>query len=146
MAEEEKKKLTQKQAAYLHFNKPKEKPMADAVKAEAPRQPTREENRRINDALEEHYEVAKQCYRLNFSDESLAGKLNVPRAWVSDIRDRFFGPNVSASKLEAPAKLREYEAKLKELSDKALGLAQEVEDTLKSLQQYRVGLDYQGVA
>jgi hypothetical protein len=68
---------------------PKEKKFM--ATAEQPRQPTIPERRQIMEELEVHYDVAAERYMAAFSDESIASKLNVPRAWVSDIRTQLFG-------------------------------------------------------
>jgi hypothetical protein len=62
--------------------------------AEAPRQPLPSDNRRILSSLEEHYDADKRRYLKNFSDESVSAKLNVPRAWITAVREQFdFGPD-----------------------------------------------------
>lgn len=56
-------------------------------------QASREENRRIRAALDEHYDETKQSYRGALRDVTLATTLNVPEAWVADIRESLFGPD-----------------------------------------------------
>lgn len=80
---------------------PEEPPMA----AEPPRHPTQADNRRILDCLIEHYDEEAQRYRKAFSDEALAQKLAVPRLWVSDVRERFYGPDVNEAMAERDAKV-----------------------------------------
>jgi hypothetical protein len=93
----------------------------------APRQATREDNRRILDALDQHYDVDRQCYRASFTDEAVASQLDVPRAWVSVIRDQAFGPNVSEADQVLPGQLRDMVAELTATRDRLLGLAEEAE-------------------
>jgi hypothetical protein len=61
--------------------------------AAPPRQPTREDRRRIMEALDVEYLFDKACYAKSGSDKALAERLGVPRAWVSEERDRAYGPD-----------------------------------------------------
>lgn len=65
-----------------------------------PRKPTRDENRRIMDTLEECYDAEKQRYKASFSDNALAARLDVPRAWVSVVREQFYGPETNEAEIE----------------------------------------------
>lgn len=67
----------------------------EPLKAEPPRQPTPADNRRIHDAVDAAYDDKAGCYTKNHSDDLIAKALNVPRAWVSKIREDFFGPDLS---------------------------------------------------
>jgi hypothetical protein len=58
---------------------------------DAPRSPTRDERALIHDALTTGYDSVDQRYLKDGSDKALAAKLDVPRAWVTDIRVAFFG-------------------------------------------------------
>lgn len=68
-------------------------PVPEALKADTPRTPTREDNRRIRDALDEHYDERAGAYHGSMRDKTLAGKLIVPVAWVAAVREQFFGPD-----------------------------------------------------
>jgi hypothetical protein len=73
--------------------------------AEAPRTPTRDEKRAIMDKLNAVY--AEGAYADAWSDKAVAGALNVPVAWVAEIRAEFFGEaDVSEAEL---AKAREHQ-------------------------------------
>lgn len=63
-----------------------------APAAEAPRQPTWADNRRIRAALDDAYDADAGRYFGELSDEKVAADLNLPRAWVSTIRE-LFGPD-----------------------------------------------------
>jgi hypothetical protein len=69
----------------------REKPMAEIIelKAEPPRQMSREERRIINDKLDEVY--GRDAYKQPWTDARVATDLGIPRAWVEDVRQQFFG-------------------------------------------------------
>ena len=69
----------------------KEKPVNDviAMKAQAPREMGREERRLIMYQLEECY--GKDAYKPGWTDQKIAAHLNVPRAWVEEVRKQCFG-------------------------------------------------------
>lgn len=73
--------------------KPKRKDTAMATTqpaAEAPREMSREDRRIINDKLDTVY--SKDCYKAPWTDVAVAKDLGVPRDWVAQVRDQFFGP------------------------------------------------------
>lgn len=55
------------------------------------RKPTLHDNKRVYDALSEHYDEDKQRYRGAWSDRKVAEHLDVPAAWVKSCREQFFG-------------------------------------------------------
>jgi hypothetical protein len=63
--------------------------------AEPPRQPTREDRRAVRDKLDECYDEGAGRYSGAWTDTSVALALNMPRAWVSSVRDDFFGPEAN---------------------------------------------------
>jgi len=67
-------------------------PPTDIPVAEPPRQPTWADNRRIRQDLDLAYDAEGGRYFNNNTDETVAKRLNVPRAWVSTIRE-LFGPD-----------------------------------------------------
>ncbi|MBP1841995.1 hypothetical protein J2046_000239 [Rhizobium petrolearium] len=69
------------------------KPQADNPRAEKPREMTRDDRRIINDKLDEVY--GKDCYKSPWCDATVAKDLGVPRDWVAQVRDQFFGPEGS---------------------------------------------------
>lgn len=76
-------------------NGAKPPPSADELPlhAEPPPQPTRAQNREIHDFLDKHYDDGAQRWRGDYSDRKAADEKNVPRAWVTKIREEFFGPD-----------------------------------------------------
>ncbi len=69
-----------------------QKAMADTVAtiADKPREMSREDRRIINDKLDEVY--AKDAYKSPWTDAAVAKDLGVPRDWVAQVREQFFGP------------------------------------------------------
>jgi ribosome-binding protein aMBF1 (putative translation factor) len=103
-------------------------------KAEPPREPTVAERRRIVDALDEHYNIDNALYRQSWSDTALAAKLNLPRAWVTDIRTLLFGKadanENSALKLAAVERL---EVRLREVTEEVMTRLVSIETELAKL-------------
>jgi len=109
----------QKRAAFCRINSikprpdnatPKEKPM----KAEQPRQPTQADKTRIRRELMDYYDEALGLYLDDFSDRKLGENLNVPFAWVANIRDAMgLGPdkNEAGGQFNEAIKLAKDEAK-----------------------------------
>jgi len=67
------------------------KAMADATApaADKPREMSRDDRRIINDKLDEVYGVG--AYKSPWTDAAVARDLGVPRDWVAQVRDQFFG-------------------------------------------------------
>ena len=107
----------------------KEKPVP--AEADQPRQPTREQRRKINDALDAHYLPERGCYAKAFSDKALAETLNVPRAWVAEERDRLFGPDVNEAQAAQTGALMALEARAQAAEDMAMKAAAEAEAVKK---------------
>ncbi len=61
------------------------------VKTEPP-VPTRAQKRSIMDLLEDVYDVESECYCQGDTDETVAGVLGLPPAWIEQLREEFFGP------------------------------------------------------
>lgn len=91
------------------------------------RTPTMEDRRRILEELQAAYDPTRKAYVGELSDEKLAAKLSVPRAWVSDIRSSFFGPDTNEAMLRVQGELVAWLAKLKDIEERALGIAGEAE-------------------
>lgn len=59
-----------------------------------PREMGRADRRLIIDEVATHYPTPEKGYQGGLTDELIAAKLNVPRVWVSDIREQFYGPEI----------------------------------------------------
>jgi hypothetical protein len=105
------------------------------------RLPTRDERAMIHDALTTAYDNVDQRYLKDGSDKSLGEKLNVPRAWVTEVRTLFFGDhdrNAESEKhkqhLEASIVIaRAATSRLMELAAEAEGIQLKLEAQLKKL-------------
>lgn len=110
---------------------------AEPPKAEPPREMTREDRRIIMERLDEVY--AKESYKTPWTDAGVAKDLGVPRQWVVDVRDQFFGPEGSNPLFEEfAARLDKVGPdvvsigdKAKSLFDQVYQLRQQVEDITK---------------
>jgi hypothetical protein len=79
-----------------------DKPAKLAVVAEAPpRLPTNEQRLQIRGALDQHFDDAKGRYLDGYSDDKIAAHLNVPRAFVSNIREAAYGPLLGNPEIDA---------------------------------------------
>lgn len=83
------------------FTEAKDTEMQGALKAEAPREMTRDERRIISSKLDEVYKDEKTGYLSPWTDSAVAKDLGVPRAWVSEVREAFFGPDNVNPQLQA---------------------------------------------
>lgn len=153
----------QKQAAFCRIAgvpraatspaKPKEavmsKPVAApalTVVADAPRQPTRTDIGKILDALGDCYLRDKNCYAKDGSDEGLAKRLNMPRAWIAAERERAFGPDACEADAVDGEKLRALEAVLKVRETEATELALALESLRGEVRAALARLAKRGVA
>ncbi|MBB4124321.1 hypothetical protein [Martelella radicis] len=66
---------------------------AQALQAELPPQMGRDDRRIIMEKLDDVY--GDNAYGGSWTDTTVARDLNVPRAWVSEVREAFFGPEGS---------------------------------------------------
>jgi hypothetical protein len=77
-------------------------PVMVAVEA-APRRPSRDERRIIHNKIDENYVSEAVGYAAGWNDKRVASDLGVPQAWVAEIRDENFGPNVDEALVAAMA-------------------------------------------
>jgi hypothetical protein len=95
----------------------------EPVQAEQPRQPTREDRRRIQDELDAIYDIPGQRYRASWKDEAVAAKLAMPRAWIAEERDRAYGPEANEAALEDLRRLKQLEGALQEAIERCYAAA-----------------------
>lgn len=101
------------------MTKPATPPLTVVPSPEPPRQPTIPERRKIMEELEIVYLVSQQRYSGSTTDKSLAERLNVPRAWVTELRESLFGPEANEAQAQRNQQLDEVEVKLNELEASA---------------------------
>ena len=73
----------------------KEKDLSKPIevkKAEPPRELGKEERRIIFAFIDDHYLGESGGYETGWNDEKVASGIGVPRAWVTTVREEFFGP------------------------------------------------------
>jgi hypothetical protein len=70
---------------------PTKEPMTTTSTITPDRQPTRDERASIHDELTKTYDIVGQRYAGQDSDANVAGRLDLPRVWVTDLRTMFFG-------------------------------------------------------
>jgi hypothetical protein len=84
-----------------------------APRVEVPRQPNLVQRRKIAEALDMAYDVDKGRYTKNFSDDSLAKNLSVPRKWVSDVREFMYGVGTeNEGQVETLRKLEDFKTRV----------------------------------
>jgi hypothetical protein len=73
----------------------------EPVKADAPREMSREERRIIFEKLNEVYVSEAIGYAPGYTDAKVSTELGVPRAWVKGLRDEMFGPEGTNEEIRA---------------------------------------------
>lgn len=116
-------------------------PQPETPPMNAARQPTREDNRRILDALDTVYDVDHQRYKGQESDDTVAGKLDVPRAWVATIRDQSFGPDVNEAQTLLPTQLEAAIKELEAIRDRSFALYNDADAKLAEFRQLKTRAD-----
>lgn len=105
-----------------------------ATKAAPPPLPTVSDRRRIRDALDEHYNEEAGCYRQSWSDRALAGKLDVPPKWVTDVREvGGYGPDENEATAVRAAEIEEVKAEFAKLQADLLERFDQLERKLRKL-------------
>jgi len=99
-----------------------------ATTAEPPRTATREDKRRIRDFLDSNYDDNLGRYFKDWTDEKAATKLNLPRAWVSDLREDLYGPDICEAGQARTKEMLELIAVASKLKDDALSIATRAEE------------------
>ena len=86
---------------------------AAPVFRDPPRSSTRADIRRIIDELDACYDLDRQRYTGTNTDASVAARLDVPRAWVTEERERSFGPAENEEALRHNAEIDAMLAEIK---------------------------------
>jgi hypothetical protein len=115
-------------------------PKAKPATVSGARTMTRGDKTAIYELLKEVYLNENSGYSDDWSDQKLAEKLDVPRAWVSTIRDEFFGEELTSENLrervkeahELLAKIRALQPAIDE-ARKLIGLADTMERELAQI-------------
>lgn len=95
---------------------------------------TRTDNRAIMDELETVYDVEGQRYRGSMSDAAVSEKLKMPRIWVRQVREQFYGAyDRNETKEKEVQSLRETEAMARGSVEKLTAMALEAEQIANNL-------------
>lgn len=112
------------------------KPSAPPAVAIPAQQPSRAENRAIQDALSAHYPVPEKGYANGMTDERLARDLAFPVDWIAVHRERFFGPATVIDLTPTEARVAALRGRMTDVEEKALAeiaaLKTQVEDKAKA--------------
>ena len=123
-----------------------EPPMTDQnvvqLDATTPREPTREQKRRIHQEIEGNWDERAGRYLGSASDRSIAAGLSVPPAWVADIRADFFGDSgenadIAEFKIELAARIEDVE----KLVENAMTSAARFDEILKEMKGLKARLE-----
>lgn len=111
------------------------------IKAEEPLQMTKEDRRIIFAKIDENYIDETSGYSAEWSDEKIAKDLNVPRAWVSQIREENFGPevgeNIAKDRDLIAGEVEKAKAQMKLIDERVEAVRQAYFETVKRLQSAR---------
>ena len=91
-------------------------PTVVPMRADPPPTPTPAALRRIRDALDIAYDLDSQGYSIGHTDESVAKELDLPRAWVTDLREQMYGPELNQDIARVLPEVRAFDDRLTELN------------------------------
>lgn len=105
------------------------------VAVEEPRKPTPEDRRRVREALMDVYDEEACRYRVDGSDAKLAAKLDVPRIWVTELREAMgLGGDTCETRDAFDAELAAINGELATVSEDFLKRLGGVESRLRKLE------------
>lgn len=103
------------------------------MKAEAPPAMTPADRRRVFREVDGQWDEGKSMYLGSATDQSIAEKLNVPRAWVATVRKEAFGDtDKNESMIHMLAEARDLRTKVEKYGNAALDAAAALERLTKS--------------
>lgn len=101
------------------------------LEVQQPREPSRQDVRKIVSELEDHFDEVSGKYRGGTTDATIAADLAVPRAWVTKTREEWFGPLKGNEDLDnVRADLAAFKGEFLRLENNIL---KQVEDMMTSL-------------
>lgn len=114
----------------------------DRKMTDSPREPTPKDNRRIIARLMEVYDDDNSRYCDDFTDNSIAKELAVPRKWVERAREQNFGPSGRNSEMDKVASaIGAIHAEAKAAADAAMAAAAKAEDAMTRADEMKQRLD-----
>lgn len=113
----------------------------EAAAAQPPKPPVREatfaDKKRIRTALDEFYDEDRGHYRGDWSDRTLAEKLDMPRVWVAQVRDTYGPDKNDSERIAAEAQvlaIRQTITRLNSLTTEAKKIADTVLELAATLE------------
>lgn len=115
------------------FKKPD--PIPEAPAASEPRTPTRDDRRRIRDALDVHYQVERGRYAGAWSDKKLGETLKLPWAWIAEERELGYGPDASEITSINQAKIDALRARIEKINEECMGFLLNLDKKIGELKE-----------
>ena len=110
----------------------------EPTRAEPPREMSKDDRRIIFAKIDEVYVGEEKGYDAGWSDDRVAKDLGVPRAWVTSLREDFFGPAANMGALEEI--IRQIDEKMKELQQVA-AQAERLRERIDALREAVAGIE-----
>ncbi len=102
---------------------------------------TREDNRRIRDHLDAHYDEEHQRWRGDGSDQKASDAPEVPRLWVSRLREELYGPDRNEANDENRQAVAKLEKQWREVWLKVEDHAKQGLDLMDQMAAIRKGVE-----
>lgn len=111
---------------------------ADAVASlvKPARARTKEEAQLIFTAVQEAWRGSEHGYKGGVSDDTLATELGLPRVWIAEIRDQFFGPAIVVD-----PRLEALDHRYTDLEGRARKIVEDTATFMSDLQTFRMDLN-----
>jgi hypothetical protein len=124
--------------ARLATPSPEPAAMPEVPPASPPPSPNREARRAIHEAIDAVWDAARDVYDGSASDRSIGAALNVPWAWVAEVREAFFGPqDTNVATLDGLKTADDLVARAQAIEDRALALAADAEALKRDADAWR---------
>lgn len=111
-----------------------------------PRAATPKDRRRIQDALDAVYDIELGGFKAGASDEAVAQRLDVPRAWVTEVREMLYGPAMPAAVAALMPEFKGMAARLDELNRQQQRLASAIATVQQDMSTLAARMTAAGVA
>jgi hypothetical protein len=106
--------------------------------AAAPPAPTREDRQTIHAAIDARWNAGRECWAQAFSDKAVGELLDLPWAWVAEVRAAFFGErDINEATIDGVAAAGELEARGEALQARLVDLDGEVTKYLADVRAWR---------
>lgn len=106
---------------------------ANKVEALPPREPSQTDRRRIFREIDDNWDEAQARYTGSTTDQTIAEKLSVPRAWVAEARSEAFGDQRNEMAEQVGKELEALKARADQLSAESLEFAAKYEQLARDV-------------